>query len=109
LRSISAVDLAEPEVDRANESDHDLVVVDRIRAWRRGGAFIAGNAVLRQAGPRRNIGSLLSGRTDGLLLHRAAPGLLDGIGIWFTLRQGVGDDTKKGKLSASRRFFRTSS
>jgi hypothetical protein len=52
LRSISAVDLAEPEVDRANESDHDLVVVDRIRAWRRGGGThcgqrgIAGKRVL---------------------------------------------------------------
>jgi hypothetical protein len=31
----SAVDLAEHEVDRANESDHDLVVIDRFRAWRR--------------------------------------------------------------------------
>src|ERR1700730_2391231 len=46
----SAVDPGEHEVDRANESDHDLVVVDRIRAWRRGGALIAGNAVLRASG-----------------------------------------------------------
>jgi hypothetical protein len=33
----SAVDLAEHEVDRANESDHDLLVIGRFRAWRRAG------------------------------------------------------------------------
>ena len=37
----SAVDLAEHEVDRANESDHDLLVIDRFRAWRRDAAEAA--------------------------------------------------------------------